>query len=97
MNELATIGKYGINSAGTFVYRCRWSRSHFADLGGGHVVATGAVSTQSCCDGLLQLSQQLLLLCSLLQMLPLPADAFFQLLQLIVGLVPPQVLQPLGG
>lgn len=30
-------------------------------------------------------------------MLPLPADAFFQLLQLIVGLVPPQVLQPLGG
>ncbi len=82
---------------GTFVYRRRRCSCYFPYFGCGHVASTSVVTPHSCHDGLFQATQQLLSLCSFLQMLSLPANSLFELLQLVVRLMSPQVLQPLGS
>ena len=81
----------------TSVHGCGWGRRHLADLSLGHCDGTTAGAPQCSRYGLLQVAQQLVALCRLLQVFPLLADALLQLLELLVGLPPPQVLQPLWG
>lgn len=79
----------------TFVYGCRWGSSYFPYFGSWHV-GTSVVTPHSCHNGLFKIPQQLFSVCSLLEMFSLSPNAFFELLELVIRLVSPQVLQPLG-